>query len=392
MTGLTQVGGAKAGGPQANGTAGPSLADLRSKEDRYYYASQWELIWWRFKRHRLALISAILLILLYIMVIIPEFLAPYGAETRFSNLSSAPPARVHFVTDGRLVRPYVHGMIKKTDEQTFRRTFVEDPATAYPIYFFVKGPAYRWFGLIPSETHLFGTAEGAPPVTLFGTDKLSRDVFSRTLYGARISLTIGLIGVLLSFIIGVLLGGISGYVGGFVDMLIQRIVDMLMTIPQLPMWMVISAAVPQNWSVVQTYFAMTIVLSVVGWTGMARVVRGKLLALREEDYALAAKTAGARPMRIVTRHLLPGFTSHLIVSLTFAIPGMILGETALSFLGLGMQPPAVSWGVMLADAQNLVAIAQQSWLLIPVIFVIVTVLLFNFVGDGLRDAADPYVM
>ena len=254
----------------------------------------------------------------------------------------------------------------------------------------MQGDTYKFWGQWETNRHLFGTGLEGPPLVLFGTDELGRDILSRTFYGSRISLSIGFVGVFLSFFIGVTLGGISGYFGGIADEIIQRIIDFLLSIPALPFWMALAASLPRDWSVTKTYFAITVILSIIGWSGLARVVRGKLLALREEDYTLAAQAAGASQPRIIFRHLLPGFTSHLIVSLTLAIPGSILGETTLSFLGLGMQPPAVSWGVLLGDAQDMVVVAQQPWRLIPGAFVVVAVLLFNFIGDGLRDAADPY--
>ncbi|RIK44276.1 MAG: peptide ABC transporter permease [Chloroflexi bacterium] len=359
-------------------------------DERYYYASQWQLIRWRFMRHRLALVSLILLIILYLLATFAEFVTPYITTRRFDGYQSAPPTRIRLFSEQGLQRPFVYGLDRTLDQQTFRYRFTEDESEIYPIRFFVRGDEYRFWGLWRTNLHLFGTDQGAPPLLLFGADELGRDIFSRTIYGARVSLSIGLIGVLLSFILGVLLGGISGYFGGIADEIIQRTIDFLISIPQLPFWMALSAALPRDWPVIKTYFAITVILSVVGWTGLARVVRGKLLALREEDYALAAQAAGASQPRIIFRHLMPGFTSHLIVSLTLAVPGSILGETALSFLGLGMQPPAVSWGVLLQDSQDLIAVAHQPWRLIPALFVIGAVLLFNFVGDGLRDAADPY--
>jgi peptide/nickel transport system permease protein len=286
----------------------------------------------------------------------------------------------------------VYARKRELNQETFRYSFVEDESQTFPILFFTKGEPYKLLGLVRTNLHFFGTGEGSPPLLLFGADRLGRDLFTRTLYGSRVSLSIGLVGVFLSFSIGVTLGGISGYAGGMVDELIQRTVDFLISIPALPLWMALSAALPRDWPVLQTYFAITIILSIISWGGLARVVRGKLLSLREEDYALAAQAAGASDWRIIMRHLLPGFASHLIVSITLAIPGVILGETALSFIGLGMQPPAVSWGTLLQDAQDIVAIAHQPWSLIPALFVIVAVLLFNFVGDGLRDAADPYAV
>jgi len=365
--------------------------ELDLKSERFYYAKQWELIWWRFRRHQLAMLSLVLLTLLYLIAIFPEFTAPYGAQSRFEKFQQSPPTKVHIYDEnGNLQRPFIYPLARVLDQKTFKYTYTEDTTQPYPIQLFVQGEAYKLFGRWPASLHLFGVGVDGPPMVLFGTDELGRDILSRTFYGARISLSIGLVGVMLSFFIGVLLGGISGYFGGIADEIIQRIIDFLLSIPALPFWMALAAALPRDWSVTKTYFAITVILSIIGWSGLARVVRGKLLALREEDYALAAQAAGASKPRIIFRHLLPGFTSHLIVSLTLAIPGSILGETSLSFLGLGMQPPAVSWGVLLRDAQDMVVVAQQPWRLIPGLFVIVAVLLFNFVGDGLRDAADPY--
>jgi peptide/nickel transport system permease protein len=280
--------------------------------------------------------------------------------------------------------------VKTLDPETFKYVFTEDTSTPYPILFFVEGLPYKILDQYRANIHLFGTGEGAPPIMLFGSDELGRDIFSRTIYGSRVSLSISLFGVLISFLIGILIGGISGYFGGTTDEVVQRIIDVIISIPLIPFWMALSAALPRTWSSTQTFLAITLILAAVTWTSLARVVRGKLLALREEEYALAAVVAGASKARIIFRHLMPGFTSHLIVAVTLAIPIAILGETALSFLGLGIQPPAVSWGVLLKDAQDLVAVAQQPWRMIPALFVIGTVLLFNFVGDGLRDAADPY--
>ena len=287
-------------------------------------------------------------------------------------------------------RPFIYGLTKTLDPETFRYNFVEDPNQVYPILFFVQGEEYKILDIWRLSIHLFGTGEGAQPIMLFGSDELGRDIFSRTIYGGRISLFIGVIGVIIAFGLGVTIGGVSGYFGGSTDEVIQRLIDVIISIPLIPFWMALSAALPRTWDSTQTFMAITLILAAVTWCGLARVVRGKLLALREEEYALAAQAAGVGKARIIFRHLMPGFTSHLIVSITLAIPVAILGETALSFLGLGIQPPAVSWGVLLKDAQDLVAVAQQPWRLIPALFVIGTVLLFNFVGDGLRDAADPY--
>jgi peptide/nickel transport system permease protein len=361
---------------------------INEEEERYYYASQRELIWWRFTRHKAAVVSGVLLILLYLCAIFAGFLSPYTKDTRFRDFQTAPPTKIHFIKPEGGFQPHIFGYERELDPESFQWVFTEDTSQVYPIKFFTRGVPYKLLGLFETDIHLFGVDDA--PIFLFGTDRLARDLFSRIWTGAQISLSIGLVGVFLSFTLGVLLGGISGYFGGFVDDAIQRVIDFLLAIPGLPLWMTLAAALPRDWPVLRMYFAITVILSVLGWCGLARVVRGKILQLREEDYTLAAQGAGASHWRIITRHLLPGFTSHLIVSITFSIPGMILSETALSFLGLGMQPPAVSWGVLLQDAQSLAAVALQPWLLIPAIFVITTVILFNFVGDGLRDAADPY--
>jgi peptide/nickel transport system permease protein len=359
-------------------------------DDRFYYASQWELIRWRFMKHKLAFISLILLIIIYLMALFAEFVTPYTLETRFEAFAQSSPTVIRWIKPDGGFGPYVFGVKKVLDKETFKYSFIEDPATVYPIKLFVQGESYQMWGLWDMNIHLFGLDNPEIPLFLYGADRLGRDIYTRTIYGARISLSIGLVGVFLSFVLGVLLGGISGYFGGVVDDVIQRIIDFLLAIPGLPLWMTLAASLPRDWPTLKLYFAITVLLSILGWTGLARVVRGRLLSLREEDYALAARGAGASDWRIIVRHLLPGFTSHLIVSITFSIPGMILSETALSFIGLGMMPPAVSWGVLLQDAQNLSAVARQNWLMIPALWVIATVLLFNFVGDGLRDAADPY--
>ncbi len=360
------------------------------EEEKIYYASQWQLMWWKFKRHKLAILGGIVLFFLYILAIFCEFIAPYPPNIQFGGYQDTPPTQIHIFEDGKLQRPFVYGVNKKLNLDTFEYEFEEDKSKKYYIHFFVKGEPYKLWGIFPASVHLFGIADETIPLFIFGSDSLGRDIFSRCIYGARISLSIGLIGVFLSFILGVIIGGISGYYGGTIDNFIQRTIDLLISIPTIPLWMALSAALPRDWPVVKTYFAITIILSIVGWCGLARVVRGKLLALREEDFVMAARLAGASEGRIITRHLLPSFTSHLIVSITLSIPNMILGETALSFLGLGMQPPAVSWGVLLQDAQNIQSVALYPWRLIPSIFVVAAVLAFNFLGDGLRDAADPY--
>ena len=369
-----------------------TAATATSAEERYFIASQRQLVWRKFKRHRLAVISGTVLTLAYLIAFSYEFVAPYGALTQHEGYVHAPPVRIHVVDpEGRLRAPFVYGLQGELDLSTFRRVFVEDTSVIHPLRFFVPGERYRFWGSIDGDRHLFDAGDEGK-VFLLGTDALGRDVLSRVLAGSRISLTIGLVGVLLSFVLGCSLGGISGYFGGTPDLIIQRIIEFLGAIPNIPLWMALSAIIPINWPVIRVYFAITLILSVLSWTGLSRVVRGKLLELREYDFVTAAKLAGSGNGSIIVIHLLPGFLSYLIVHLTLAIPGMILGETALSFLGLGIQPPAVSWGTLLQGAQNVTNISIYPWLLTPALFVVVTVLLYNFVGDGLRDAADPYAM
>lgn len=363
-------------------------------DEQYYYAGQWRLMWWRFRRHKMALISAVLLILLYLMAIFADVIAPYGTTDRFRRYQQAPPSVIHWFDDTGFRGPYVYGVEQERDPVTLRVTFVENKEVVLPIQFFVESEPYKLWGFIEMRHKLFGLGEAGDDagigLWLFGLDSLARDVFSRTVFGARISLTIGVVSVVLTFVLGTLLGGISGYFGGKVDYIIQRLIEFLRSIPQLPLWMTLAAAVPKEWPPIYVYFSITLILSLLNWVGLARVVRGRLLSMREEDYALAARSSGASDFRIIVSHLLPGFTSHLILSVTLMIPQMILYETALSFLGLGMQPPAVSWGVLLQDFRDILAIFHIPWLLLPALFVLATVLLFNFVGDGLRDAADPY--
>ena len=363
----------------------------RTSDERYYLAGQWELMWRKFRRHKMAMVGAAVLVLFYLAGIFAGFLGPYDPNRRSSRYASLPPMKIHFLDpSGRTgFRPFVYGITKGQDPVTWEAIYVEDESQVYPVRFFVRGDPYRFWGMFRTDLHLFGV--DAPGVIfLFGTDNLARDLFSRNLHAARLSLSVGLVGVAISFVLGCVLGGLAGYYGGTVDMIIQRVIEFLLSIPHIPLWLALAAALPDHWPMIRIYFGITIVLSLVGWTGLARVVRGKLLQLREEDFTLAARIAGGTDWYIITQHLLPSFMSYLIVNITLRMPQMILGETALSFLGVGLREPAVSWGVLLQDAQNVRTISLHPWLLLPAVFVIVVVLAFNFLGDGLRDAADPY--
>lgn len=366
-----------------------SVETLNPEQERYYQASQWRIMWWKFRRHKVALWSGIILILFYLNVPFAELIAPYTANERSNDHLYAPPQTVHFFHEGAFVGPFVYGMSSTVDLETVKWVFEEDRTKVYPIRFFCTGSSYYFWGFIPGNFHVICPAEGGT-LFLLGTDRLGRDVYSGLIYGARLSLTVGLIGVTISIILGMTFGGIAGFFGGMVDSVIQRVIEILRSLPELPLWMALSAALPVTWSPVWIYFGITIILGLLDWPGLARAVRSKLLALREEEYAKAAVLMGAKSSRVITKHLLPGFTSHIIASATLSIPSMILGETALSYLNLGLRRPAVSWGVMLNEAQDISVIVVYPWLMAPVMPIIIVVLAFNFLGDGLRDAADPY--
>ena len=352
-------------------------------------ASQWQLVRRRFRRHWLAQLSLWVLVAMYLAAIFSQFLSPHAPFEFNDALVAAPPMPIRFFEDGRLQRPFVYGYTRTVDLETMLRFYEPDPDKKFVIRFLTRGPDYKLWNLFPTTLHLFGTDEGGY-LHLLGTDRLGRDMVSRILYGSRVSLSIGLVGVFISFILGLVIGGISGLVGGLVDNIIQRFIEILRSFPTIPVWMALAAALPQDWPQMWVYFGITVILSLIGWTSLARVVRGKFLALRDDDYVVAARLAGAGNAWVIRKHLLPAFTSHIIASLTLSIPAMILAETALSFLGLGLKQPLISWGVLLQEAQNIRSVALMPWVFTPVLFIIVTVLAFNFVGDGLRDAADPY--
>ena len=362
---------------------------LSPEQERYYMASQWQLMWWKFIRHRLALISGGFLLLMYGSILISEFLAPYNLHTRNINAIFAPPQSVHFFHEGEFKGPFVYGTHYRLNLTNLRREYTENTSKIYKMNFFCRGDEYDFWGVTKGNLHLFCVEEGGT-LFLLGTDRLGRDILSRIIYGARISLTIGLIGIAMSFVLGMVIGGIAGYYGGITDLVVQRMIEILQSFPQIPLWMALSAVLPVTWSPLLIYFGITVILAMLDWTGLARAVRSKLLALREEDYCLAAQLMGAKSKRIIGRHLMPGFMSHLIASATLSIPTMILGETALSFLGLGLRPPITSWGVLLNEAQNISVVALYPWLILPVVPVVLVILAFSFLGDGLRDAADPY--
>ena len=367
--------------------------EISSKEEKVYVASYWKLMWWRFLRHRMAVISAVIVLLLYLVAAFCEFVAPYDPEETFAKYKMTPPTGIHiFDEDGTLQRPFVYRIQRDRDKETLRSIYTEDKSTIYPIRFWVEGSEYKLWGLFPTNIHLFGldVEHDEQGIFLLGGDRLGRDLFSRICYGARISLTIGLVSVVISLVLGIFLGGLSGYYGGAIDNVIQRLIEFIRSVPEIPLVMGLAAALPADWPVVRLYFGVTVVLSFIGWTGLARVVRGRFLSLREEDFVMAARLAGANEQRVIFRHMLPFFMSHIIASLTLAIPAIILSETGLSFIGLGLRAPAISWGVLLQEAQNVRSMALAPWVLTPGIAVVLTVLAFNFLGDGIRDAADPY--
>ncbi|AZN98291.1 ABC transporter permease [Mesorhizobium sp. M9A.F.Ca.ET.002.03.1.2] len=366
-----------------------SVEAMTPEQSKVFQASQLRLMWWKFRMHRLAVVSGIFLAALYFGILICEFLAPYNLHTRNMDYIYSPPQRVHLFHNGQFVGPFVYGRQMTLDMDTLKRNYIEKQDDVQRIRFFCKGDSYQFWGLIEGDRHFVCPAENGQ-LFLAGTDRLGRDVLSRIIYGARISLTIGLVGISFSFLLGIVIGGLAGYHGGIFDLMVQRIIEVLQSIPSIPLWLALAAIMPITWSPILIYFGITVILGLLDWTGLARAVRSKLLALREEDYVLAAQLMGAKSSRIIGRHLIPGFMSHLIATATISIPGMILGETALSFLGLGLRAPITSWGILLTEARSVSVIAFYPWLLLPMLPVILVILAFNFLGDGLRDAADPY--
>lgn len=369
----------------------PPAVEAPVADDRLAHASHLQLTWWRFRRHKLAVVSLIVVALFYLVALLGDFLAVNDPHATDARRGFVPPSTIRLFDEGAF-RPHVLGLKGTRDLRTFKLVYVEDPGRKLPLVAFARGYRYRLFGLIPTDLHLLGVQGAGPTEGLFllGTDQLGRDLYSRLIVATRVSLLIGLAGVSVSLVLGVVLGGISGLYGGIVDTVLQRLIEVVRSIPTIPLWMGLAAALPNSWSVLQIYFAITVIISLIGWTDLARVVRGRFLALREEDFVIAAELAGASQARIIVRHMLPSFASHVIAATTLALPAMIVSETSLSFLGLGLRPPAISWGVLLQDAQNIQVLAGAPWLLAAALPVIVVILAFNFLGDGLRDAADPY--
>jgi peptide/nickel transport system permease protein len=373
--------------------AGPPSVDVQESKEalRYYSASQWQLVWWRFKRHRTALFALSVLLFMFLCGFFANFVAPYEGTTRFQEYLLGPPQMPRFWDEnGFSLRPFVHGVTTERDPVTLRRIPVIDTSVRHYIHFFVHGEPYSLHGLFETDIHLFGVQEDS--IHVFGTDDLGRDQFSRLMFATWTSLTIGVLGVFIAFILALVIGGVAGYSGGWIDYGIQRFTEIVRVIPVIPLYMGLAAAFPRDWSTQQVYFAMTLILGLVGWPTLARRIRGQLLSLRNEDYVVAAYLAGAGPVRIISRHLLPAFTSYIIVDLVISFPYMVLSETALSFVGLGLRPPAMSWGVLLQQAQNIRTIQQAPWLFMPAVFVVIAVLAFTVLGDGVRDAADPYTV
>lgn len=366
-------------------------ASGRSAQD-VAIASQWQLIWWAFRRHKLAMVGLVVISLMYLLSIFAEFIAPDDPSKQNRRAVYHPPQMIHFIDrtdEGVRLRPYVWKMDRERDPETLAISYVNSGEKIY-LTLFGRGPEYEFWGLWKTDIKLFATQNSRDKFFIFGADRLGRDMFSRIVYGTRVSMSIGLVGVAISLVLGITLGGLSGYYGGRIDAVIQRLIEFVLSLPTIPIWLALAASLPPDWPIYKQYFVITLIISLVGWTELGRVVRGRFLAMKTDDFVIAARLDGASEARIIFRHMLPSLTSHIIASLTLAIPLMILAETGLSFLGLGLTPPAISWGVLLKEAQNIISISQAPWLFIPGGFVVLAVLSFNFLGDGMRDAADPY--
>ncbi len=376
----------------ADAPASPIAVPATESDETASVASQWQLMWWKFRRHKLAMVCGVVVILFYVVAAFVEIIAPYNPNEQDARNVYHPPTAVHFRdADGNFhLRPFIYATTGARDLDTLQVVFEEDTSRRLPIHLFVKVEPYQLWGTFTLDRKLFGVDDPTERFFALGADSQGQDVFSRLIYGTRISMSIGLVGVAVSFVLGIVIGGVSGYFGGWIDTVIQRVIEFVRSMPTIPLWLGLSAALPPTWSILQVYLAITIILSLIGWTGLARVVRGRCLALREEDFVMAARLSGTSQPRIMFKHLVPSFMSHIIAALTLAIPEMIIAETSLSFLGLGLRDPAISWGVLLQDAQNIRSVALAPWLLAPGVVVVIAVLALNFLGDGLRDAADPY--
>ncbi len=370
----------------------PSQKTEKKKQDRYYYASQWQLMARKFRKHKLAMVSLVVLMILYIVAIFGNFFAPQGTEKYDGSYVNCPPHGIHLFHEGKFIGPFVYGLARERDPETYMMKFVDNKEEIYKVHFFVQGAEgseYKFLGLFETNLHLF-EAEGEGRVFLFGTDSMGRDLFSRVILGAQISLFIPVVGMLLTVFLGLIMGSLAGYVGGWVDTVIQRAVEVVRSFPQVPLWMALSAAIPKTLKPAQVFMLMTLILSLISWPDLSRVVRSKFISVKKEDYIMSSRISGAPAVKVVTRHMIPSFLSYIIVNMTMSIPNLIIGETTLSFLGLGLRSPATSWGVLLQETNKLETISFYGWKLIPMVFVFLTILAFNFLGDGLRDAADPY--